>query len=788
MTSRTPPPQGRPPRLETYRPAEERSAPPARPGRPPPQGQGHYPPQQGPGYPPMSASRGPAPYQERGYPPPYGEPQRSGVRSFLFYGVLGLIAMAAGAAAFAVAALPANFVRDRVIAAVKEKTGRDLVIAGPSLFTLYPSVGISLADVSLSGAPGFEGAKPLVSMQSLDVSVALWPLIQREVRVKTLRLREPVFNLEVDRNGRKSWDFAALDDRAARIRLAQADAPVSDAPALPARRNGSFMRLGDLKLDDVHIDNGTLNYQDARTGSSSRLSAINVDMALAALTEPLLAKGNVAWKGQTVTFDSALTSLSEVMESRPAKLKLTLAANALDATFEGSANFKDALLAEGILSAKSSSARSLAAWLGTDIPPSEGFGPMTAKGLFRGAPDQFSFSTAEIVLDKTTARGEISLDTRGARPYVKANLKLTELDLNTYASHGVRSAPAAKPRESSGGGAQSIEDLLQESERPPPGPRVQGYTKRDGWDEEPLNLDGLGAIDANAKLSIGRLTVRTIHLDQSDLTVALKNRVMKTTLDEVRLYNGRGHGTVTLDGTAGNTASLAANITLDGISAQPLLTDAADLDRLTGTGRLAFALAGQGASERQIVETLSGKAELAFADGAIIGVNVAEMVRGIGKGSFGGLGTAPTDKTDFSEMTSTWTVRSGTAENQDLKLVSPLLRLTGSGKVTLPTREVDYMLRPKLVASLAGQGSTQDVSGIEIPVRVHGSWENPKYSPDLAGVLKDPKAVDTIKEIGKQFKGKKADEIVNDLLGGGGNGESGKSKGKKLLEQFLNPQ
>jgi AsmA protein len=263
---------------------------------------------------------------------------------------------------------------------------------------------------------------------------------------------------------------------------------------------------------------------------------------------------------------------------------------------------------------------------------------------------------------------------------------------------------------------------------------------------------------------------------------------MKTTLDEVRLYNGRGHGTVTLDGTAGNTASLAANITLDGISAQPLLTDAADLDRLTGTGRLAFALAGQGASERQIVETLSGKAELAIADGAIIGVNVAEMVRGIGKGSFGGLGTAPTDKTDFSEMTSTWTVRSGTAENQDLKLVSPLLRLTGSGKVTLPTREVDYMLRPKLVASLAGQGSTQDVSGIEIPVRVHGSWENPKYSPDLAGVLKDPKAVDTIKEIGKQFKGKKADEIVNDLLGGGSNGESGKSKGKKLLEQFLNPQ
>ena len=68
----------------------------------------------------------------------------------LLYGVLGLMAMAAGALAITLFALPAGFVRDRIVIAVKEQTGRDLVIAGPASFTVFPSIGLSLEDVSLT--------------------------------------------------------------------------------------------------------------------------------------------------------------------------------------------------------------------------------------------------------------------------------------------------------------------------------------------------------------------------------------------------------------------------------------------------------------------------------------------------------------------------------------------------------------------------------------------------------------------------------------------------------------
>ncbi|MGE0024451.1 MAG: AsmA family protein, partial [Hyphomicrobium sp.] len=723
MTSRTPPPR-RPPGTDSYRPSEDRTGPPSqrpvqqppyggppRQGQPPPPG---YPRQgpPGPGYPgpPYSSPGRPplSPPPARRRDPGYrAEPRRSGVGAAFLYGALGLVAMVLGAIAFALFALPADFVRERAIAAVKAKTGRDLVIAGPASFTLTPSLGVTLADVSLSGAPGAADAKPLVTMRSLDLSIDPWPLLSGEVRVRSLVLRDPVLNLDIDSSGRRSWEFAAIPD--GRIRFAQAgapsDAPLTDAPLTDAAPGASvdnreaLLRVSDVKLDDVRIENGTLAYRNALTGASADASAIAVKLALTGLGDPLAADGSFAWNGKTVRFDAALTSLADVVETRPAKVKASFSADVIDATFDGSARLRDGLATEGILDARSPSARDLALWLGSTLPPSAGFGPLAAKGLLRTVPDHVTFTTAEIKLDATTAHGEIALDTEGARPLVNADLKLSTLDLNLYSSHGA-GAPAEAPVPAEPGNAkteaepgkasaaepgkpQSIEDLLE----PPPGPQVKGYTKREGWSEDPFNLEPLGAFDANAKLAVDKLTIGPVALDQSQLAVALKNRVMTTSFEDVRLYEGSGKGTVTVDATAGTKANLTADLVLEGISGQPLLSDVADIDQLTGKGRLTFNLNGSGASQREIVETLAGKAELAFADGAIIGVNIPEMMRNLSKGNFGGLDAAPADKTDFSQMTSTWTLKSGVAENQDLVLVSPLLRVTGSGRVELPARE-----------------------------------------------------------------------------------------------------
>ena len=424
-------------------------------------------------------------------------------------------------------------------------------------------------------------------------------------------------------------------------------------------RTRRALRLSQLKLDDVRVDNGTIHYSDARSGSQHEIKSLNVSLALPAITEPLTAKGDMVWNGKAATFEGALTSVSSVLDDRPAKLKVSFASDALNTSFEGSATFRDTMDAEGILSAQSPSVRDLARWMGVVLPPSKGFGALTAKGIIRTSGKTTTFSSAEISLDGSIARGQISVDKRRRAAARQRQPEAHASSISTPTSTTAR-CPSRQPHGLRPKGADAPPGLRRRQlDRRSAGPRSRLVPARaskairiaTAGATSPTTSGLLGLVDADAKLSVARLFVREIKVGQSELTVALKNRVMKTTIDDMRLYDGRGRGTITFDGAQQDSANIGANITLENISGQPLLKDAADIDKLAGKGRLAFALAGQGQNERQLIETLNGKIEASFADGAIIGINIPQMIRGIGQGRFSA-GTAPTDKTDFSEMTS----------------------------------------------------------------------------------------------------------------------------------------
>jgi AsmA protein len=401
-------------------------------------------------------------------------------------------------------------------------------------------------------------------------------------------------------------------------------------------------------------------------------------------------------------------------------------------------------------------------------------------------------------LDGATATGTVAVTTGGVRPYVQANLKISELDLNKYMTGAAGNAPKApvpagpapaKKQAAPLSGAPESGDAIENLLNAPP-TKVYGFAQRKGWSSEPFNMALLGVADTDAKLKVGRLAFNDIKVGQSSLTVALKNRIMKTSFDEVQLYDGHGKGFLNVDAT-GKAANIGANFALEDISALPFLTDAADMKWLSGRARLGLQLASTGNSQLQVLEALNGKAEVKFNDGAIVGFNVPGAIRGISQGKLSGLKAAPTEKTDFSELSATFNVVNGEAKNQDLQMVSPLLRVTGGGAVQIPARTLDYTVKPKIVASLQGQQGAQGLNGLEIPVRIAGSWDKPKIEPDLKGVLSDPnKAIETVKEIGKQLKGKNAEQIVNDLLGknSGDSQSDTKASAKELLNKFLKPQ
>jgi AsmA protein len=691
--------------------------------------------------------------------------------------LLVVIGLAGAGAAVLYLAGPADLVRDQIVQRVKRETGRDLVIKGATSFTFYPSLGVSMSDVALSAPPGMT-APPLISIKSLTASVALMPLLKRDVEVQDVRLVEPVLTLQIDPDGRKSWDFAAALSPLGRIRVAQAQSDPRTTTDVPSASipNGAIPTPQRLTLGDVRVARGTVIYSDQRSGTQETVSGIDLTIAAPSLDGTAIVNGSLQWRDQALDLTTEITSPNELFKSSAARFVTQIKGRPLDVRYEGNVRFGAALDLDGNLALSSPSLHRLAAFALKREPSDAPDRPLAVTGKLTAENNTWTLSGAKAAVDRTKGSGDIAVTTGGARPIIKANLKFAELDLNAILgapAAGLNSpapAPISAPSTKPVGpdAPQSIEDLLKANPSQP-GTKVRGFSQRAGWSTEPFDFSVLNVVDADARLNVGRLLYKEMKVGQSIAAVNLKAGILKIDFTDVQLYGGHGKGLVAIDASDLAYPRITTNVSLDGVEGLPLLKDAADLDWLAGKAKITAGVTGQGKTQAALMNSLGGSADIAFNDGAIVGINIPGLLRNIGQGKLGGLSSAPTEKTDFSEMTSSWAINNGVARNSDLKLIGPLIRIAGDGAVKLGERSIDYTLKTKIVADARGQGGAIDIGGLEVPLRVQGPWEKPKFAPDLGGVLKDPnKAVETIKEIGKQFKGKDAKEVLKGLFGGGG--------------------
>ena len=793
------PPPPRPPRFDTVRPGLDE--PTDRPARltPGPQS-GYAPPSHAlPIRPPFDPDRVPTGRSVRSEEVPRSHPLMKVV-----LWTTGLVAGVIVIAGVAIAvAPPVAWIKSELIAQVKAKTGRDLTIAGPARLKITSGLALSLDTLALSPPPGQEGA-PTLTADAVEARVRLWPLFSRQVSVDSLVLVRPVFNLAVDATGRRSWDVTPrlgtrTPDATAAAKPEALPAGVPDAikdfvdhasdPANPSPL-AKTKRIDELALGDVRVEDATVVYSDARSGQSQTLTHLNAHIDLQSLASPLDANGSVDYLGQAVRFDVKLASPRALMEDRAAKLSVMLDGAPLQARFEGTMTVWAALELEGVVSAKAASLRALAAWLGHELPPADGFGPLAIAGTLRTTATSYALSDAKASLDGAQIAGNVTVEPAPLRPHITANLRVSELDLNRYTLAAGRPIAAAAPTRATNKPSvvepQSIEDAIKASE----GARVKGYVKRAGWSHDPIALGALNSADIDAKLTIGRLLFRDIKVEQSNISVALKNKVLRTTFDDVTLYGGHGRGFISIDAT-NPAATVGVNLAAEGVAAQAFLKDAANFELVAGTAKVSIALGAQGQSEADLVGSSNGKADITFTDGSLVGYNLAGTLRGLMQGRFDGLKSTPTEKTDFSDMAASFAILNGVATNQDLRMNSPALRVTGAGQFQLAAQTLDYALKPKVVASLQGQGATDALAGLEIPLRLTGPWAQPQITPSINGIIKDPgKAIDAVKDIGKQLKenggAAKLGNALKGLLGKGQPGEGGDGeKAKQLLDKLF---
>lgn len=635
----------------------------------------------------------------------------------------GLIVLVIAALLIAPMVIPVDTYKKEILAQVEKATGREARIDGDFGISLFPTVKFTAGKFSLANAKGGKADK-MISLEKLNVQVAVFPLIGGNVVIDSFVLDKPVINLEVDARGRPNWEFApAAGSKAAPVK--------AGGESAKADSDSDGLGLSGLQLGDVRLVDGRIAYSDAKSGASQIVDAINMSVSLPSMTSPMSANGSLVWNKEKIELIFGIENPNAFLAGAQTGLNAAVVASTVKFDFKGQASSKPRMKASGTLDLDVPSVRKLAAWTGQPLEaPGTGFGPLKINGQVGIDGQKYSFTKARLSLDAIQATGDIRFDGGGRVPYINAGLGTGMLDLNPYLPPEKNAGSGTSTPAGTGGNAQK--------------PTSQG------WSTDPIDLSGLRAVNADIALNVAGLVVRKIKVGKSAVGVALKGGRLTTKLTEMALYGGNGTATITADGAAA-TPAVTAKLDLSGLQANPALKDAIDMDKIEGALNANIDVAMRGGSQKAMVSALGGKGKVVFADGAIRGINIGAMVRNAAS-AFLDPKAREQQKTDFAELSGTFNIVWGVLSNNDLSLLSPLLRVGGKGTVDMPNRSVNYRIEPKVVASTTGQGGRADASGIKVPVIVSGPWDNLSYKPDLAGVIdgiaKDPKkALDGLKKL-----------------------------------------
>jgi AsmA protein len=641
----------------------------------------------------------------------------------------GLVVLVIAALLIAPMVIPVDTYKNEILAQVEKATGREARIDGDFGISLFPTVKFTAGKFSLANAKGGKADK-MVSIEELNVQVVIFSLISGNVVIDSFVLDKPVINLEVDVQGRPNWVFTpAAGADAGKAAPEKKDA----APAKAGGGSGGLGILG-LKLGDVRLVDGRIAYSDAKTGDFQTVDAINMSVSLPSMTSPMAAKGSLVWNKEKIALVLGIDNPNAFLAGTQTGLNAAVTASTVKFDFKGKASSEPHIKASGSIDLDVPSVRKLAAWAGQPMDaPGTGFGPLKINGQIGVDGQKYSFTKAKILLDAIQATGDFRFDGSGKVPYINAGLGTGMLDLNPYMPPEKKAGDGAlTPTAPAGNGGNA--------QKPAP----------QGWSTDPIDLSGLRAVNADIALNVAGLMMRKIKIGKSAVNVVLKGGRLTTKLTEMALYGGNGTATITANGATA-TPAVAVKFGLTGLQANPALKDAIDMDKIEGALNANVDVAMRGGSQKAMVSALGGNGKVVFADGAIRGVNIGALVRNAAS-AFLDSSASEQQKTDFAELSGTFKIVNGILLNDDLKLLSPLLRIGGKGTVDMPKRSVNYRIEPKVVASTKGQGSSADASGIKVPVVVSGPWDNLSYKPDLAGVIdgivKDPKkALEWIKNL-----------------------------------------
>lgn len=624
---------------------------------------------------------------------------------------------------------------------VTQATGRPFRLEGTLDLSLFPWAGISLSQLHLGNPPGFE-TDDFVYIESFEVRAKLLPLLSRDLQVKRFLLNGIRLNLEKAEDGSANWEGLGGTAK---------DTP-EEAPAEPEKTGAAGgLPLKALAVGDFSVT-GSLHYIDRASGQRKEITDVSLTLKDVSLDRPVSLAFSARVDGQPLSLEGEVGPVGQdpMKGSLPLSLRLQ-ALNQLDLSMKGALSDLGTSKAFDLsLEASPFSPRELTSAIGQPFPVAtadpKALSRVALKVKAKGDAGAVSLSDGLLEFDDS----KLTFSARArefSRPDLAFDLHLDRIDVDRYLPPAGEEEPGVKKTE----------------EKPP----AQEAKSPDYAPLRRLILDGT--------LRIDEMKAKGLRMQDLLVKVAAKDGLIQLDPVDVKLYEGAVSSKARVD-VQGKQPKSQLEVQMTGIQAGPLVRDLADKDIIEGMVQGEVSVNTVGDQPDPIKRSLNGQGELLFKNGAIVGIDLANMVRNV-QSAFG-MAEKPSGgdrpKTDFTALRAPFTIRNGVVDTAGTELKSPLLRVVASGTANLVDETLDMRVEPKVVATIKGQGDTEERSGIRVPVLVTGTFSDPKFRPDLKGMFEEglkqgvPDAESLKKMIkpGQKEGGQSTEDAVKDQVKG----------------------
>ncbi|MBV4506533.1 AsmA family protein [Pseudomonas sp. BW13M1] len=662
-----------------------------------------------------------------------------------------------------------NDYKDEIRKLARDKAHVELTLNGDIGWSLFPWLGLELHEASIATLNNPK--VPFADLQMLGLSVRVLPLLRREVQMSDVRVEGLNLTLTRDANGHGNWEDIGKPLPQQTVAGAPASTPAEAPAAAPATSEASE-RSVKLDIDSLTVNNARVLYTDEKAGQTYGAESIQLS------TGPVHEGANIALKasaflsasqpnikarteltgelrfdrklkrynledmrlsgetsgeplaGKTLTFVAQGQVLVDLAANVASWSGLKVSANQLRAL--GELNVRDldkAPQVSGGLSIAQFDLRTFLDGIGHPLPATAdpaAFKKLELVTRLQGTQNSLALEDLAVKLDDSTFTGRVAVDDF-AKQALRVRLKADTFDADRYLP--------AKSEEAKGATAARQAEVRQQEATAVAGagttPLPDAPTQVAWSNDKLLPVDRLRALDLQADLSFGALTLDKLPISDAQLTASGQAGLL--TLQTLRggLYNGTFEAKGTVD-VRPAVPQIGVNTKINRVPVEHFIKRESpeQAPPVKGLLTLNSDLTATGNSQKALVDTLNGNASFTINDGVLVNANLEQQLcQAIATLNRKQLGGEQRGKdTPFQELRGSLVVRNGVASNPDLKARIPGLTVNGHGDLDLRVLGMDYNVGIVVEGDQRAMPDpacqvNERFAGVEVPLRCRGPLE-----------------------------------------------------------------